>query len=93
MGSDGPTVGGAIGNCFDAREYMNGYLCNNQEIGHIQFESLDEDRWDRTFSPISFLNEETGFNNTLNSMMDHVWDGFYTGQVRLTRFPATIQTG
>jgi len=25
--------------------------------------------------------------------MDHVWDGFYTGQVRLSRFPAQIATG
>jgi len=24
-------------------------------------------------------------------MMDHVWDGFYTGQVRLSRFPAQIE--
>jgi hypothetical protein len=26
-------------------------------------------------------------------MMDHVWDGFYTGQTRLSRFPAQIQGG
>lgn len=26
----------------------------------------------------------------LNSFMDHMWDGFYTGQVRLSRFPAFI---
>lgn len=28
--------------------------------------------------------------NKLNSMMDHVWDGFYTGQKRLSRFPGLI---
>lgn len=33
-----------------------------------------------------------GFNNTLNSMMDHVWDGFYTGQLRLSRFPGQLET-
>jgi flagellar basal body-associated protein FliL len=38
------------------------------------------------------LNEETGFNNTLNSMMDHMWDGFYTGQVRMSRFPGILST-
>ena len=27
----------------------------------------------------------------INSMMDHVWDGFYTGQTRLSRFPAMIE--
>ena len=38
------------------------------------------------------MNEKTGFNNTLNSMMDHVWDGFYTGQIRFSRFPTLITT-
>jgi len=32
----------------------------------------------------------TAMANKLNSMMDHVWDGFYTGQKRLSRFPAII---
>ena len=38
-------------------------------------------------------NAETGFNNTLNAMMDHIWDTFYTGQKRLARFPAALLTG
>lgn len=25
--------------------------------------------------------------------MDHVWDGFYTGQLRLSRFPGQLETG
>ena len=29
-------------------------------------------------------------NNKLNSFMDHVWDGFYTGQLRDSRFPAVV---
>jgi hypothetical protein len=29
-------------------------------------------------------------NNELNSFMDHVWDGFYSGQLRMSRFPAII---
>jgi hypothetical protein len=28
--------------------------------------------------------------NVLNAEMDHVWDGFYTGQLRQTRFPAVV---
>lgn len=28
--------------------------------------------------------------NKINSFMDHVWDGFYTGQVRLSRFPVLV---
>jgi len=28
--------------------------------------------------------------NVLNIEMDHVWDGFYTGQLRQTRIPAVV---
>ena len=31
--------------------------------------------------------------NTLNSYEDHRWDGFYTSQLRLSRWPTLIQTG
>ena len=47
---------------------------------------------DRSIQPINILNEDIGFNNTLNSMMDHVWDGFYTGQLRMSRFPGLLTT-
>ena len=29
-------------------------------------------------------------NNKVNSFMDHTWDGFYTGQKRLSRFPILV---
>ena len=29
-------------------------------------------------------------SNKLNAYMDHVWDGFYTGQKRLQKFPAIM---
>jgi len=29
-------------------------------------------------------------NNTLNAEMDHEWDGFYSGQIRPSRFVATV---
>jgi hypothetical protein len=25
--------------------------------------------------------------------MDHIWDGFYTSQLRMARFPSIVQTG
>ena len=59
----------------------------------MMFESLDDDAWDRALQPIFLLNEETGFNNTLNAMMDHIWDTFYTGQRRMARFPTALATG
>jgi len=37
--------------------------------------------------------DENGNINTINSMMDHGWDGFYTSQKRLQRFPAMVQAG
>lgn len=29
-------------------------------------------------------------SNKANSFMDHVWDGFYSGQLRLSRFPILV---
>lgn len=29
-------------------------------------------------------------NNKINSFMDHVWDGFYQGQIRHSRFPILV---
>ena len=58
----------------------------------LVFESQDDDFFDRSIQPIFIVNEELGFNNTLNSMMDHVWDGFYTGQIRASRFPGILTT-
>jgi len=41
-------------------------------------------------SPIYIKLHNTNMANKLNSMMDHVWDGFYTGQKHLSRFPGLI---
>jgi len=68
-------------------------LCQLNNIGMLQFENLDKDAWDRAIQPIFLKNEETGFNNTINAMMDHIWDAFYTGQKRLARFPVALLTG
>lgn len=59
----------------------------------LQFENLDTDGWDRAIQPVFLRNDTTGFNNTLNAMMDHIWDTFYTGQKRMPRFPAALVTG
>jgi len=93
VGAGGPNVAGKYTGCTDNMSIWNGYYCENRNIGILQFESLDSDTWDRSIQPVALLNEETCFNNTLNSMMDHVWDGFYTGQLRLSRFPGQLETG
>ena len=40
--------------------------------------------------PIYVQQKGSNIKNKLNSMMDHVWDGFYSGQIRLSRFPSII---
>jgi len=40
--------------------------------------------------PIYVSQVGSTYRNKLNSMMDHVWDGFYSGQLRLSRFPTVI---
>lgn len=56
----------------------------------LLFESLDSDSWKRLVSPIYVKNNATNSINTLNTFMDHIWDGFYTGQLRMARWPSTI---
>jgi len=75
----------------------NAWLCYDSSqstplnIGQLYFESLDGDTERRSVQPVVITNSE-GYLNELNSMMDHTWDGFYTGQLRLSRFPAQINT-
>lgn len=78
----------------DCKEFSEwrGWHCTNDKLGVLLFESLDGDTEDRSVQPIDITNSETKYFNRLNSMMDHEWDGFYTGQHRLSRFPAQIQT-
>lgn len=59
----------------------------------MRFESLDADTMDRTMQPI-YLTSLSITNppiiNRLNAHMDHIWDGVYTGQKRLSRFTTQI---
>ena len=48
---------------------------------------------DRSVQPIYIQNFDHGFNNKLNSYMDHCWDGFYTCQKRRSRFPTLVYQG
>ena len=54
------------------------------------FENLDDDMEDRAMVPVYISLNGTKMANKLNSMMDHMWDGFYAGQKRLSRFPGLI---
>lgn len=62
----------------------------------LLFESLDGDKEDRMVSPIYLTLSDVSdkaYKNLLNSFMDHEWDGFYTGQHRLSRFPGVVKSG
>lgn len=59
---------------------MNAYVCDEDRLGVLTFESMDEDRWDRSMQPIYVRQQGTEMNNKLNAMQDNVWDGFYAGQ-------------
>jgi hypothetical protein len=89
---DDETVGGTYGTCT-RREAQQAYICEADNIGMMMFENLDDDAWDRAIQPVELTNSTTGFNNTLNAMMDHIWDTFYTGQRRMARFPTALATG
>jgi hypothetical protein len=68
----------------------NGYWCQKSKLGVLLFESQDPDTMDRSVQPIYVQLQGTAMNNKLNSFMDHGWDGFYTSQKRLSRFPTII---
>lgn len=95
INSDDPTRPSApstYGTCVEKTTW-NAWHCQNDKIGVLLFESLDGDTWDRSVQPIIITNDNDARNdyvNVVNSMMDHVWDGFYTGQTRLSRFPAQL---
>lgn len=69
---------------------MNAWTCQQNKLGILQFESEDPDTLDRSMQPIYSKMKGTNMNNKINSYMDHVWDGFYTGQTRLSRFPVLV---
>lgn len=71
-------------------ESMNLWTCQEEKLGILLFESEDPDSLDRSMQPIYSRLQGTEMNNKVNSFMDHVWDGFYTGQTRLSRFPILV---
>jgi hypothetical protein len=70
---------------------QNAWYCLNDNLGILIFESEDPDKMDRSMQPIYIYTEAVGSRNKLNSYMDHVWDGFYSGQIRESRFPAMVE--
>jgi hypothetical protein len=71
----------------------NGFYCQNENLAIVTFESLDEDKLTRILSPITITGLNNSAQNTINTFMDHGWDGFYTSMKRLSRFTTIIEGG
>lgn len=89
--SDLPSATNAYSSCETVNAWNAAY-CLNNNLGVFLFESLDADTSDRTIQPVTLKCADTGYENTVNSFMDHAWDGFYTSQLRLSRFPMQVET-
>merc|ERR1712166_675281 len=65
-------------NCVK-KDAWNAYICQNDKLGILLFESEDDDSLDRSMQPIylQFTSDIT-IQNKVNSFMDHGWDGFYS---------------
>jgi hypothetical protein len=73
-----PANTGKFSNCKFKKPW-NAYYCNNENLGILLFESLDNDKKNRMITPIYVESHNTTSVNKLNTFMDHIWDGFYTG--------------
>jgi hypothetical protein len=87
--ADNPGFAPYVPNC-NRLEENNMWICQQPDMGILVWESLDADNRDRTMAPVHLSKEGTEMDNKVNSFMDHVWDGFYAGQLRESRFPATV---
>jgi len=87
--SNNPGLSKYIPGCTERKD-NNLWVCQQSKLAELLFESEDSDKKDRGMQPVYVSLQGTEMNNKLNSYMDHVWDGFYSGQIRLSRFPALI---
>lgn len=73
---------------FDEKQNAN--ICTEKGWGLLTFENMDTDVLTRILSPVTVTS--TNYYNPLNSYMDHVWDGFYTGLKRYSRFHSVVKS-
>jgi hypothetical protein len=78
MIADNPAFAQYIPDC-ERFEDNNLWVCQQTKLGMLLFESEDADNRDRSMQPIYVQLQGTDMNSKLNSFMDHVWDGFYSG--------------
>jgi hypothetical protein len=59
----------------------------------LTFESMDDDKYKRILTPIQIIGLNITSRNVINTFMDHIWDGFYTSFLRMSRFPTLVEGG
>jgi len=115
----GGPIGGAviplvpgIANINICKPYTQGqvYICpydtaSGEIYEYVIIESMDGDKWNRTFSPLNITSFDVGngfafksynygaFRNDLNEYEDMTWEGFYRDNFHLSRFGSIIYTG
>ena len=88
--SDTPGASEKIEGC-EFKEVWNAWFCKNNRLGVLNFIADDEDWEDKNASPVYVSSEETGFINKVNIQMDHMWDGFYTGQKHKSQMTSFVE--
>lgn len=73
-------------------EQWNAWQCQQDNLGVLVAIGDDGDAYDRSVVPVYFTNEESGYTNKVNYMMDNTWDGFYASQMHKSMFPTMVQT-
>ena len=86
MVTNNPGATNALKGC-KFNEPWNAWMCQNDYIGMLYMNSLDADTKARNVAPVYIMKNETGFINTVNSMANHKWDGFYSGNEHKSFFP------
>jgi hypothetical protein len=85
--ADNPGFAPYVPDCSKLEE-NNMWMCEQSKLSMLMFESEDADNRDRGMQPVYVQMQEPntkkndtdqGMNSKLNSFMDHVWDGFYSG--------------
>lgn len=89
--SDTPGASDKIEGC-KFKEIWNAWFCKNNKLGVLNFNADDEDWEDKNASPTFVTSDETGFVNKVNIQMDHMWDGFYTGQKHKSQMTSMLES-
>lgn len=93
--SDFTQAASTYANC-KTNDKWNAWLCADPaqtavpQIGHLVFESLDNDFETRNMQPVVITNTK-GYKNVINSFMDHTFNGVDTQHKRLSRFVSQVE--